>query len=216
VFRLWERWGPALGIVTPVLWVVAFVIGNGSPDTSDSDAKIVAWYASSSHQDHQIIAFFLFLAGVLCFVGFLAALRQRIADAEDAPGAMGQLAFGAGIASAVLWIIAIMFFAGPGFVAADTGAKDVVPATFRTLNDTGYLAWVGATVIGALTVWATSAVAVRTAFLPRWFGWVGVLVGVIQLLAFFFIPAFVFWLWILVAGALLMSKPRVGPVRSVP
>lgn len=153
---------------------------------------------------------------MVCFIGFLATLRERIAEAESPTTAMAQLAFGAGIASAALWVIAVMFFAGPGFIAADTGAKDVVPATFRTLNDTGYLAWVGATVIGALTVWAASAVALRTAFLPRWFGWVGVLVGVIQLLAFFFIPAFVFWLWILVAGALLMSRPSVRPVSSAP
>jgi hypothetical protein len=188
VFRVWERWGAALGILTPVLWVVAFIIGNGSPEPSDSDAKIVAWYESSSHQTHQIIAFFLFLAGVVCFIGFLAALRERIAEAEAPTTAMAQLAFGAGIASAALWVVAVMFFAAPGFVADDTGAKDVVPATFRTLTDLGYLAWVAATVIGAVTVWATSAVAIRTAFLPRWFGWVGVLVGVIQLLGLRILP----------------------------
>jgi hypothetical protein len=216
VFRLWERWGPALGILAIVLWVVAFILATDSPNTSDSDAKIVSWYASSSHQNRQMIAFFVFLAGVLCLIGFLAALRERIITVEDSPTAMGQLAFGAGIASAVLWVVAIMCFVAPAFTAGDTGAKDVMPATFRTLNDLGYLAWVGATVIGALTVWATSAVVLRTAFLPRWFGWFGVLVGVIQLLAFFFIPAFVFWLWILVASGLMMWQPRVRPLAPVP
>jgi hypothetical protein len=215
VFDLWERWGAALGILTPVLWVIAFIIGNGSPAPGDSDAKIVAWYGSESHQHRQIIAFFLFLAGVLCFIGFLAALRERIADAETPRTAMAQLAFGAGIASAALWVVAVMFFALPGFVASDTGAKDVVPSTFRTLVDAGYLAWVSATVIGAVTVWATSAVAIRTAFLPRWFGWAGVLVGVIQLFAFLFVPAFAFFLWLLVAGLLLsMQRPVGGELRT--
>jgi hypothetical protein len=215
VFGLWERWGAALGILTPVLWVVAFIIGNGSPESADSDAKIVAWYGSDSHQHRQIIAFFLFLAGVACFIGFLAALRERIADAETPRTSMAQLAFGAGIASAALWVIAVMFFALPGFVATDTGAKDVVPSTFRVLVDAGYLAWVSATVIGAVTVWATSAVAIRTAFLPRWFGWVGILVGVIQVFAFLFIPAFAFFLWLLVAGVLLSTRrPAAGEVRT--
>ena len=119
---------------------------------------------------------------------------------------MTQLAFGAGIASAVLWVIAVMFFTGPGVRRRQTREpRDVVPSTFRALNDTGYLAWVGATVIGALTVWAASAVAIRAGFLPRWFGWIGVVVGVIQLLAFF-IPAFVFWLWILITGVLLVMR----------
>jgi hypothetical protein len=210
VFGLWERWGAALGILTPVLWVVAFIIGNGSPESADSDAKIVAWYGSSSHQHRQIIAFFVFLAGVLCFIGFLAALRERIADAETPRTAMAQLAFGAGIASAALWVVAVLFFALPGFVASDTSAKDVVPSTFRTMVDAGYLAWVSATVIGAVTVWATSAVAIRTAFLPRWFGWAGVVVGVLQLLAFLFIPAFAFFLWLLVAGVLLSMRSPAG------
>jgi hypothetical protein len=85
-----------------------------------------------------------------------------------------------------------------------------VPSTFRAMVDAGYLAWVSATVIGAVTVWATSAVAIRTAFLPRWFGWAGVVVGVLQLLAFLFIPAFAFFLWLLVAGVLLSMRSPAG------
>lgn len=64
-------------------------------------------------------------------------------------------------------------------------------------------------VAGALVVWATSAVALRTGLLPRWFGWLGILVGIIQLFAVFFIPAFAYWAWILVA-ALLLAWPRTA------
>jgi hypothetical protein len=187
--------------------VVGFVLGSSSPSTSDSDAKILAWYASNSHQHRQIITFFLFLAGALFLVGFLAALRERIADVEDPPSSMCQLAFGAGIASALLWILAIVCFAAPGFTANDAGISAISPDAFRVLNDAGYLIWVAASAMAALTVWATSAVALRTGFLPRWFGWVGVLAGVLQLLAVLFLPALIFWLWVLIAAILLTSRP---------
>jgi hypothetical protein len=58
-------------------------------------------------------------------------------------------------------------------------------------------------VAGALVVWATSAVALRTGLLPRWFGWLGILVGIIQLFAILFFPVFAYWGWIVVAAALL-------------
>ena len=211
MFKLWERWGTALGILAVAAWVIAFVIANGSPSTDDSDAKIASWYASGSHQDSQFIGFFLFLAGTLCVIAFFAAVRERLAQVDHSE--MGALAFGAGIASAVMGVLAIILFVAPAFVAGDTDASDVVPGTFRMLNDAGYACWVTGTVIGAITVWATSAVAIRTGVLPRWFGWVGVAVGIAQLGAIFFLPIFLFWAWIVVAGALLTWR-RPAPDRA--
>ena len=56
----------------------------------------------------------------------------------------------------------------------------------------------------------------RTGVLPRWFAWLGILVGVIALLAVFFIPIFVYWLWIVIAGILLAMRPApvAGAVRT--
>ena len=62
--------------------------------------------------------------------------------------------------------------------------------------------------------WATSAAALRTGLLPRWFAWLGILVGIIQLFAIFFFPAFVYWAWILVAAILLLSRPAAS-TRSI-
>lgn len=204
MFKLWERWGAALGVLAVVAWAVAFVIGNAGPDTSDSDAKIASWYASSSHQNGQITAFFVFLVGTLCVIGFFAALRERLAASGHSE--MGALAFGAGIASAVMGILAIVMFTAPAFLASDTGPSDVVPSTFRMLSEAGYQCWVVGTIIGAIVVWATSAVALRTNILPRWFAWLSILVGVLQLLALFFIPILLFWVWILLAGVLLTGR----------
>ena len=65
------------------------------------------------------------------------------------------------------------------------------------------MCWVVGAVIGSIVVWTTSAVALRTGLLPRWYGWLGILVGVIQLFALFFLPILLWWAWILVTAALL-------------
>ena len=212
MFRVWERWGASLGAVGAVLWVVAFLVDNDSPGAEDGDAKIEAFYASSSHRTREMVAFFIFLLGALCVTSFYGALRERLADAEDSPARISQLAFGAGLVSVALEITAIVLFVGPAFTASDTSAADVVPDTFRVLNDTGYLLWVSATAIGAITVWASSAIALRRGVFPRWFAWLGVLVGIVQLFAVFFFPILLGWAWILVASVLLTwRRPASAP-----
>jgi hypothetical protein len=136
------------------------------------------------------------------------ALRERLADAEDSPARISQLAFGAGLLSVALSIIGIALFVGPAFTADDVKPSNVAPDTFRVLNDTGYIIWVSATMIGAITVWATAAIALRRRLLPRWFAWVSLLVGLAQIFAVFFFPILLFWVWILVTSVLLTwSRP---------
>ena len=80
------------------------------------------------------------------------------------------------------------------------------------LNDTGYLVWVCGTMIGAIAVWASAAIALRRGVFPRWFAWLSVLVGIVQLFAIFFFPILVAWAWILLAGLLLtLRRPSVTP-----
>jgi hypothetical protein len=215
-YRWWERWAPSLGILTVVCWIVSFAIAGSNPSTDDSDSKITSYYASHSHQVRQIVGFFVFMAGVLLFLGFLAALRRRLATAEGPSGWLAGLAFGAGIASATLWSVAIALFTAPAFMTNDTSPANLDPKTFRMIGDLGYEVWIAAVVVGAVVVWATSALALRTGVLPRWFGWVGVLVGVILLLALFFVPAFVYWGWIVLAGALLTWLPARAATSSAP
>jgi hypothetical protein len=205
----WERWAPASGAVAVVLMVIAFLVSDSSPDSGDSESKIASYLSSDSHQNRNFAAFFIFVAGVLFLLVFFSVLRSRLAEAEGPGGQLAQLAFGSGVASAALWIGTVSFFVAPLAVADDRGTLKDPGGIYALSNDAGYLLWVGAVILGALVVWATSAVVLKTGMLPRWFGWVGVVVGVICLLAIFFVPAFVYWAWILV-GSLLLLRRRAG------
>ena len=215
-FRWWDRWGPLAGILSVAFMLAAFLVASNTPSSDDSDAKIATYFDKHSHQVSQIVGVFLFLAGILLLLAFFSALRSRLVAAEGEPGRLAALALGAGVANAVFWMTAIALFVGPGLTANDSSKFRLDPNTYRLLNDTGYVFFVAAVAAGALVVWATSAVALRSGLLPRWFGWVGVAVGVLNLVGFFFIPTFIYWLWIIVTAALLVWRrreptPTAGP-----
>src|SRR5436190_15944467 len=109
----WDRWGPLTGLLAVAFMVAAFLVAGSTPDTGDSNAKIVSYFEKSSNQHKQIAGFFLFLAGVLLLLAFVAALRQRLSAAEGEPGRMGTLALAGGVASAVFWLTAIVLFVSP-------------------------------------------------------------------------------------------------------
>lgn len=215
--RWWERWGPLSGVIFVVLMILAFVISGDSPSNDDSNAEITAFVGKHSEQIQNIVAFFFVLAAVLFLLVFFAALRSRLVHEEGGVGRLGTLAFGAGIACAVFLFSAISLFVSPLLLANDAEQFPPDPGIYRITQTVGYELWIASTVCGALAVWATSAVVLQTRFVPRWFGWFGIVVGVISLFAVFFFPIFVFWLWILVAAILFVvrhqtaSTTRTGP-----
>jgi hypothetical protein len=213
-FSTWQRFSPLTGVLAIACWIFAFALAGSNPDTAGSNAKIVSYYLSDSNQRDQIVGFFVFTAGVLLFLVFLAALRGRLRDAEGEAGRVTALAFGSGIVSAVLWFLAIAFFVAPAFAANDTSKFRLDPNSYRLLSDLGYAIWVGAVIVAAVLVWATSAIALRAGVLPKWFAWLGILAGVLQLFAIFFVPAFIFWGWVLLASVLLSVRRRPA-VRTV-
>ena len=86
------RWASLGG----VLYVVLFVIGvillySGSPDSSSSPARIIAYYSSSSHRDKINFGWIVAGLGIFFFLWFLAALRQTIRRLEGGDGFLTAL-----------------------------------------------------------------------------------------------------------------------------
>jgi hypothetical protein len=210
----WERWSPAAGVVFVALWIIAFAITSGSPDSGDSDAKIVSYYADSGHRARDIAGLFLILAAALFFIWFLAVLRSRLVRAEGGMGRLAAAAFGAGLVWIVLTFAAVVVFISPSLARADTSKFQLDPDTFRLLNDLGYALWFGGTTIAAVTVVATAVVSARTGLLPKWLTWLSFLVAATLLVAFLFIPILIFLGWVLVVSLLLLWKGADEPVGT--
>jgi len=208
--KIWERWGPLTGVLSVICTVYGTLLVLGQPQDTDSDTKIVAYFASHTHRVQGIVGFFVFLAGILLLLTFLGTLRERLAAAEGGTGRLSALGFGAGVASAAIWVIAMLIARADTFASHTTSKFHVDPNSYRTFADTAYFGWVAATVVGALVVWATSAVALRTGILPRWFGRLGIAVGISQLFGFFFFPFFVWWIWLAATAILLVVRPTTA------
>jgi hypothetical protein len=208
--KIWERWSPLTGVLSVVCSVFGTLLVLGQPQDKDSDTKIVAYFASHSHRVQGVVGFFVFLAGILLLLVFLGILRERLAAAEGGAGLLSTLAFGGGVASAVIWVASMLIARADTFAASTTSKFHVDPNSYRMFADTAYFGWVAATFVGALVVWATSAVALRTGILPRWFGRLGILAGVSQLFGIFFFPFFVWWIWLVAAAILLVVRPTAA------
>ncbi len=214
--QLWDRWGPLAGVFSVACSLVGVMFALNQPQDKDSDAKIVAYFAEHTHRVQGIVGFFVFLAGILFLLAFLAVLRERLLAAEGQPGRLTALAFGAGIASVPLWGVSMLLANAASFASNESSTFHLDPNTFRLLADTAYFAWVAAVIVSAVVVWATSAVALRTGVLPRWYARLGILAGVVQLFGFFVFPFFVWWLWMIMTAVLLVARrsPASTPVAQ--
>jgi hypothetical protein len=206
--QLWERWGPLAGVLSAACSVVGTLIVLSQPQDKDSDAKILAYFAVHSNRVKGMVGVFVFLAGILLLLAFLAALRERLVAAEGRPSGASALAFGAGVASVPLAAVSMLLANGTLLATSNTSKFRIDPNTFRLFADTAYASWVAGVIVSALVVWGTSAVALRTGLLPRWYARVGVLVGIVQLFAFLFFPFFVWLLWIVATSILLVRRPN--------
>jgi hypothetical protein len=209
-----QRWGPLAGPIFLVLMIVGFVISGSSPDPDASNAKIASYLGDDGNFGKNAAGFLIVLAATLVLIAFYASLRDRVVRAEGDNGRLGALAYGAGIANAVLLVLAIIVFIAPVLAAHDNGNHPIDPGIYRVTQTLGYMIWVASSVLGALVAWAVSAVVLRTGMLPRWFGWLGVVVGVVALFSLFFFPIFLFWIWIAVAGVLLALRPVTAPAPA--
>src|SRR2546429_168572 len=109
----------------------------------------------------------------------------------------------AGALGVICFIVAIvMYGTGPG-----DNDTEIVDYFSKGSNQTKYIV----AFYFFLVAFATSVIALRTGVFPRWFAWIGLPVAVTFLLAFFFVPIFVLWGWILVASGLMLLSVRRGP-----
>ena len=206
MFSWWDRWRPFTGVISIVLLVIGLLFTLGTPGSSDSDAKIVSYYAKHSHQRQGWIGFFLTVAGILLFVVFVSVLRELLITREGQPGRLTALVYGAGMVSAAIWTIGLLTHAGPAITADDTKRYHVDPNAYRLLGDTTYVTAVAAVMIAALVVWGTSRIALRSGLLPRWYAQLGILVGVVQLFAFVFFPILVWAAWVILTSIFLTFR----------
>lgn len=208
------RWAPLSGIVFVVLWIATVALTD-SPDTGDSDGKILAYYAKHSNRVQHWVAFFLVAVALFFFLWFLSSVRSRLAAAEGGPGRLTAVATTAGVVFVtILTLGAVTEFS---FVAtiSDTSRFHADANTIRLLQDLAYIFFVLSLFAAAAFVWAISMLGWRTGALPRWLAGLGSFVGATCFVGFTGIPGAILAAWLLlVSGYLAWNRLQPEPVAG--
>ena len=188
-----------MGIVSVVLFVVGFIVFP----TPDDDTKVLQWtrfWRDSGHRVGAIIATYLMVLGLLAFVWFASGLRSRVGEG-------GGLVLTFASIFAAVGLVSVMLRATiPGAKEfGDTPLPGGVLAQQLDQASFAILLVAGALSAGLFTVLASYA-ASRSGALPAWLCVVGYVVGALQVLAAFFFPFALFFLWVLVAAIVLVSR----------
>jgi hypothetical protein len=192
---------PLTGVGFVVLGIVSFIVG-GEPKSADEPVgEIVEYYVDN--KDSIQAAAFIGVAATLLLVFFGAYLRRVLRAAAPEGEILSLVSFLGLVVVAVGFAIDTTIL-----IALSEAADDIDPVAVQSLqalwdNDFVPLA------LGVLMfLWATGLAVIRTGALPKWIGWVMVVLGVLGLTPIGFVAVIGAAILVLVLSILLSVRAR--------
>jgi hypothetical protein len=193
---------PLTGLATIVVAIIASVISGEPPDAGDhSKREIVEHYVDN--KDAIELSAGLSVAALTLFVFFGAYLRKVLAAAGAGDGPLpliafsGTVVFGVGVAidNTILFVLA-------------ESAGDIDPTAVQALQalwDNDFLPILFGIV---LLLIGSGLSAVRFGGLPKWLGWVAIVLAVLGATPIGFVAFIGGAVWVLVVSVLLSARAR--------
>ncbi|MFI4993413.1 MAG: hypothetical protein ACHQCH_07345 [Solirubrobacterales bacterium] len=196
----WSRLAPLTGVLFGVLVVVA-VLTNGSetPKVSASSAKVVSYY--TEHRSEIETSSILFALAFLVLVLFAGALRSYLRRTAAADGLSALV-----LAGAVLMATGTLPGTGLEYGVAHN-LHDLSPEAVKTLNFIGQELFL-AVLAGGFIFGVCSGLAIlRGAALPKWLGWIAIVIGIAVLIPPASFPALLaFLIWSIIVSILMYLR----------
>ena len=201
-----QRLAPLSGIVFVVLVVVAFIpVGGSTPDSSDSPTKITNFYVDNHNK--EFVAAALVAIGALFLAIFVASLWDRLR--ADGANAWANVVLIGGAVSVAGFLVAVTMHAA----LADGGnhhfSQDAMVA-LNGLDSNSFFLF--ALPLGIVMIGAAGAV-LQIGVLPRWLGWVALVLGIASFTPVGFFSFGLIGIWIIVAS-ILLSRSAEGPAPA--
>jgi hypothetical protein len=194
-----RRLVPLSGIAAVALIVAAFAIPGETPDTDASVGQVASYYLSHD-TDLQWASGLLALAA-LFFVFFSTNVAGLLRRAQGDAGGSSALSFAGGI----MFAVGVLIFAGIGFTLGDA-ADHLGPASIQTLhvlnNDMFFPVAIGT----ATFLIGTGIAVVKTGALPKWLGWVAIVVGIVAVTPAGFFAFMVLGIWTVIVSVMLSLR----------
>jgi hypothetical protein len=197
-----SRLAPLMGVLFAAVIVVGIFVGGETPDGNASPAKVISYYGNhgSDIETSAVVFVFAFLFLVL-FAGSLRSYLRRTAAAEGLSALV--------LAGAVLMAAGAIMGSAVEFGLAEH-LRHLTPATAQTMNLLSNELFLPV-LVGAFLFAVPSGLAIlRGARLPKWLGWVAIVLGIAALIPPASFPALLgFVIWSVIVSILMYL--RSGP-----
>ena len=202
------RWLALTGLVSVVLGVVAFLVAGEPPDVDAPGREVTSFYDENSGEQQAAAGLTLLSAVFLVF--FAGAVRAVLRPAEPGPGTLSAVGFGGGLLVAT----GLGLFATITFALTDE-PESIQPAAAQALHVLSIDAF-GPLAIGVATFLLANGILIaRGAALPRWLGWIAIVLGVLAATPLGFFAFLGFLAWSLLTSLLLLLRAgREHPERA--
>ena len=202
------RLTPLTGAAFFVLTVIALIIEGSPPASGDTTEEVVRWW--TENDTRGLVAAQLGGLAAALLVWFGGSMRATLRRAEGEPGRVAAIAFGgfllAGLGNASLF--------GFSFAAAET-AGDVPAEVTHTLSVLSELFFIPFAMGLLVALLATSVVILRHGeLLPRWLGFVAILIAIVFLTPADLGAAIATAIWILYVSVLLFLREEPATSRE--
>jgi hypothetical protein len=196
----WSRLAPLTGVLFGVLVVVAVITNNSeTPEVSASPAKVVSYY--TQHRSEIETSSILFAVAFLVLVLFAGALRSYLRRTAAAEG-LGTLV----LAGAVLMATGTLPGTGLEYGVAHN-LHNLSPEAAKTLTFIGQELFLPVLAGGFIFGVCSGLAILRGAALPKWLGWVAIVIGIAVLIPPASFPALLaFLIWSVIVSILMYLR----------
>jgi hypothetical protein len=199
---------PLTGVGFIVLGIVSFIVGGEPKSADDPLREIVSYYVDN--KDSVQAGAFIGVAAIVLLVFFGAYLR-RFLRAGAGEGEMLSIVSFVGIA-----IVAVGFAIDATIlIALSEAADDIDPVAVQSLQALWDNDFVPLALGVLLFLWGTGLSVIRSGVLPKWLGWVMVVLGVVGVTPLGFVSAIGAAILVLVLSILLSVRARGAAAATV-
>ena len=204
-----DWWAPLTGVAFIVLAIVSIVIGGEPPDVDEGAQKMVEYYVDDKDSIMFGAAFEGICAALLVFFG--GVLRRELKRAEGEHGTLSLVSF----AGTVCIAIGLAIDGTISFALAEA-ADDVDPIAVHALGALWQNDFLPMALGLFLFLIATGLSIVRHGLLPKWLGWLMIVIGLTAITPIGFVAFLAAALLILVISIMLTLRARKGPAGAAP
>ena len=204
-----DWWAPLTGVAFLVLLILSFIVGGEPPDANSPPQEIVDHYVDN--KDSVQIGAVISGVAAAFLVFFAGSLRRALRDAEGPGGVLSAVAFAGAVIMATGAAIDGMIS-----IALAERADDIEPVGVQTLQALWDNDWLPIALGITVLLFASGLSIARHGALPRWLGWVALLIAVATATPIGFVGFMGAALWVLVVSILLALRLRGEAPASRP